>query len=94
MRTACLMKDVRGRKTVAELLVDVLVDAGIERGRGFSRNSLNGIADSAAVQNDVRRIGVRHEETPVRRWRYPSYWKNGVMPNNESARGVDSPASR
>jgi hypothetical protein len=71
------MKDVRGRKTVAELLVDVLVDAGIERGRGFSRNSLNGIAGSAAVQNDVRRIGVRHEESSplaipilLEEWRY------------------------
>jgi thiamine pyrophosphate-dependent acetolactate synthase large subunit-like protein len=33
-------------KTVAELLVDVLVDADVERSYGVAGDSLNGITDS------------------------------------------------
>src|SRR6201997_4176908 len=50
------------RKTVAELLVDVLVDAGVERVYGVPGDSLNGITDSIRVRQDISWVGVRHEE--------------------------------
>src|ERR1700746_809538 len=50
------------RKTVAELLVDVLAEAGIERIYGVPGDSLNGITDSIRVRQDISWIGVRHEE--------------------------------
>src|ERR1700723_2800557 len=49
-------------KTVAELLVDVLVDAGVERVYGVPGDSLNGITDSIRVRQDISWVGVRHEE--------------------------------
>src|SRR5438445_12143024 len=49
-------------KTVAELLVDVLVEAGIERIYGVPGDSLNGITDSIRVRHDISWVGVRHEE--------------------------------
>ena len=50
------------RKTVAELLVDVLADAGVERIYGVPGDSLNGITDSIRVRQDISWVGVRHEE--------------------------------
>src|SRR6201981_3260584 len=50
------------RKTVAELLVDVLAEAGIERIYGVPGDSLNGITDSIRVRQDISWVGVRHEE--------------------------------
>src|SRR6201985_1347558 len=50
------------RKTVAELLVDVLVEAGVERIYGVPGDSLNGITDSIRVRQDIGWVGVRHEE--------------------------------
>jgi pyruvate dehydrogenase (quinone) len=50
------------RKTVAELLVDVLAQAGVERVYGVPGDSLNGITDSIRVRQDISWIGVRHEE--------------------------------
>src|SRR6201988_2221912 len=50
------------RKTVAELLVDVLVDAGVERIYGVPGDSLNGITDSIRTRENIQWIGVRHEE--------------------------------
>src|ERR1700749_3238758 len=50
------------RKTVAELLVDVLVDAGVERVYGVPGDSLNGITDSIRVRQNISWVGVRHEE--------------------------------
>src|ERR1700755_3179162 len=51
------------RKTVAELLVDVLVDAGVERIYGVPGDSLNGITDSIRTRQNISWVGVRHEET-------------------------------
>jgi len=51
------------RKTVAELLVDVLADAGVERIYGVPGDSLNGITDSIRVRQDISWVGVRHEES-------------------------------
>ena len=72
------------RKTVAELLVDVLVDAGVERAYGFTGNSLNGITDLMSTRNDIGWVGVRHEKgfllplAPMplspRHWRYAESW--------------------
>ena len=49
-------------KTVAELLVEVLAEAGVERIYGVPGDSLNGITESIRVRQDISWIGVRHEE--------------------------------
>lgn len=51
------------KKNVADLLLDVLVGAGVERIYGLSGDSLNGITDSIRLREDMRWIHVRHEET-------------------------------
>src|ERR1700751_6102994 len=61
--SACPRRMDMARKTVAELLVDVLAEAGVERIYGVPGDSLNGITDSIRVRQDVRWVGVRHEET-------------------------------
>jgi len=50
------------KKKVADLLVDVLADAGVERIYGVSGDSLNGITDSIRSGRRIRWIHVRHEE--------------------------------
>lgn len=50
-------------KRVAELFVEVLVAAGVERIYGVAGDSLNGITDSVRRRNGIEWIGVRHEET-------------------------------
>jgi len=50
-------------KRVADLLVDVLADAGVSRLYGVSGDSLNGITDSIRVRPDMQWVHVRHEET-------------------------------
>ena len=50
------------KKKVAELLVDVLAEAGVRRIYGVSGDSLNGITDAIRARNDVRWVHVRHEE--------------------------------
>jgi pyruvate dehydrogenase (quinone) len=49
--------------TVAELLVETLALAGVERVYGVAGDSLNGITDSIRKSDDIRWIPVRHEET-------------------------------
>ena len=51
------------KKKVADLLVDTLAGAGVERIYGVSGDSLNGITDSIRRQEQIRWIHVRHEET-------------------------------
>ena len=50
-------------KRVADLLVDVLADAGVRRIYGVSGDSLNGITDSIRVRRDIQWVHLRHEET-------------------------------
>lgn len=50
-------------KRVADLLVDVLVEAGVQRVYGVSGDSLNGITDSIRTRSEIEWIHVRHEET-------------------------------
>ena len=50
------------KKKVADVLVDVLVDAGVERVYGVAGDSLNGITDSIRTRKQIRWIHVRHEE--------------------------------
>ena len=50
-------------KKVADLIVDTLAAAGIERIYGLAGDSLNGITDSIRRQKRIRWIHVRHEET-------------------------------
>ena len=49
-------------KRVADLLVDVLVEAGVKRVYGVSGDSLNGITDSIRTRREIEWIHVRHEE--------------------------------
>jgi pyruvate dehydrogenase (quinone) len=42
------------KKKVADLLVDVLVEAGVERIYGVSGDSLNGITDSIRKRDQIR----------------------------------------
>src|SRR5512133_3686688 len=51
------------RKTVASLLVDTLVAAGVKRVYGLAGDSLNGITESIRTRDDIQWIPVRHEET-------------------------------
>jgi pyruvate dehydrogenase (quinone) len=49
-------------KRVADLLVDVLVKAGVQRIYGVPGDSLNGITDSIRTRENIQWIGTRHEE--------------------------------
>ena len=49
-------------KKVADLLVEVLVEAGVRRIYGVVGDSLNGITDSIRVKNNLEWVHVRHEE--------------------------------
>src|SRR5213593_4785774 len=51
------------KKNVAELLVETLARAGVERIYGVPGDSLNGITDSIRRREQPRWIHVRHEET-------------------------------
>jgi len=48
---------------VADLLVEVLAEAGVQRIYGVSGDSLNGITDSMRARKNLEWIHVRHEET-------------------------------
>jgi pyruvate dehydrogenase (quinone) len=48
---------------VAELLVEVLAQAGVQRIYGVSGDSLNGITDSIRARPNLEWVHVRHEET-------------------------------
>ncbi len=50
-------------KKVAELFVEVLAAAGVQRIYGVAGDSLNGITDSIRVRNGMEWVGTRHEET-------------------------------
>jgi pyruvate dehydrogenase (quinone) len=52
-------------KRVADLLVDVLSEAGVQRVYGDSGDSLNGITDSIRAPSGMNWIPVRHEEAPA-----------------------------
>src|SRR5271163_1034291 len=51
------------RKKVADLLVEVLVEAGVRRMYGVSGDSLNGITDSIRATKSLQWVHLRHEET-------------------------------
>src|ERR1700691_729060 len=50
------------KKRVADLLVDVLAEAGVRRIYGVSGDSLNGITDSIRATKQLQWIHMRHEE--------------------------------
>src|SRR6476661_8590226 len=50
-------------KNIAQLMVDTLVQAGMERVYGLPGDSLNGFTDSIRKQKKLQWIHVRHEET-------------------------------
>jgi pyruvate dehydrogenase (quinone) len=49
-------------KRVADLLVDVLAEAGVQRVYGVSGDSLNGITDSIRTRAGIQWVHTRHEE--------------------------------
>src|SRR5271154_3668032 len=49
-------------KRVADLLVDVLVGAGVQRMYGVPGDSLNAITDSIRTRENIQWIGTRNEE--------------------------------
>src|SRR6266511_4415730 len=51
------------KKSVAELLVETLARAGVERIYGVPGDSLNGITDSIRRRERMQLVHVRHEET-------------------------------
>jgi pyruvate dehydrogenase (quinone) len=51
------------KKTVAELLIETLARADVERIYGVAGDSLNGITDAIRRREQLRWIHVRHEET-------------------------------
>jgi pyruvate dehydrogenase (quinone) len=51
------------KKRVADLLVDVLAEAGVRRIYGVTGDSLNGITDSIRATGKLEWIHLRHEET-------------------------------
>src|ERR1700730_4871063 len=58
MRVAAMAK-----KNLSELLVDTLVLAGVKRVYGVAGDSLNGITDVIRIDERIKWIHVRHEET-------------------------------
>ena len=50
-------------KRIADLLVDVLQEAGVQKVYGVSGDSLNGITDSIRTRKQIEWVHVRHEET-------------------------------
>jgi pyruvate dehydrogenase (quinone) len=50
------------KKTVAQLLIETLVAAGVKRIFGVAGDSLNGITDTIRTSKDIVWIPVRHEE--------------------------------
>ncbi|WP_231867704.1 thiamine pyrophosphate-binding protein [Snodgrassella sp. CFCC 13594] len=50
-------------RTIADLLVDTLVNAGVQRIWGITGDSLNGINDSLRRNGKIEWMHVRHEET-------------------------------
>ena len=50
-------------KNVADLLIDVLAQAGVTRIYGVPGDSLNGVTDAIRRQNNIQWVHVRHEET-------------------------------
>jgi pyruvate dehydrogenase (quinone) len=51
------------KKNVAQVMVDLLVKAGVERVYGVSGDSLNGITDAIYSRDDIAWMHVRHEES-------------------------------
>src|SRR5260370_42401005 len=50
------------KKTVAYLLVETLVKAGVKRVFGIAGDSLNGITDTIRVTKEIEWLPMRHEE--------------------------------
>src|SRR6201993_4991508 len=50
-------------KNIAQLMVDTLVQAGVERVYGLPGDSLNGFTDAIRKQKKLQWIHLRHEET-------------------------------
>src|SRR5262250_2062521 len=50
-------------RTIAQLLVDILIAAGVRRVYGVAGDSLNGITDALRAEGTIEWIHTRHEET-------------------------------
>ena len=56
---------VVAKKKVADLLVDVLAEAGVRRIYGVSGDSLNGITDSIRKREQIQQRGVTKPDKPI-----------------------------
>src|SRR6266481_598781 len=50
------------KKKIADLLVEVLAEAGVREIYGVSGDSLNGITDSISTREQIQWVHMRHEE--------------------------------
>jgi pyruvate dehydrogenase (quinone) len=50
------------KKTVGELLVETLIEAGVKRVFGLAGDSLDGITDCIRTNKAINWVPVRHEE--------------------------------
>jgi glyoxylate carboligase len=50
-------------KTVSEVFVETLIEAGVRRVYGVAGDSLNGLTDAIRKSNQIDWLHVRHEET-------------------------------
>src|SRR5262245_38943195 len=62
MSTLVLEKGMHMAKSLGDLLVEVMLEAGVQRMYGVSGDSLNGITDVIRRREHMRWIHVRHEE--------------------------------
>jgi hypothetical protein len=61
-----LVNETMIKKNVAELLVDVLVVAGVQRIYGVAGDSLNGITDTLRQREQIPWVGVWHGSARLR----------------------------
>jgi pyruvate dehydrogenase (quinone) len=54
--------EIEHMKKAADLLVEVLAEAGVERVYGIAGDSLNEITDTLRIQGKIRWVHLRHEE--------------------------------
>ena len=79
------------KRTVAEVLVDELAEAGVTRLYGLVGDSLNPVSDALRRDGRIRFIHVRHEETAASPPEpKPSFPKNSRPARGRAAQGTST----
>jgi pyruvate dehydrogenase (quinone) len=81
------------KKKVADLLVEVLAEAGVRRIYGVSGDSLNAITDSIRSTNNIQWVHLRHEETAATPAPKPDM-KSGLKTSNSCIFNETNPKNR